>query len=97
MFVDCHDIGKIEFRNWEKICETSFFEFLGIFLAQKNGGPNCVIFSKMNEEYISSTQQGVVQKLRRKMERVGCHEMPIIVLLQGNKWSKRAKLCPCSN
>ena len=35
MFVDCHDIGKIEFRNWEKICETSFFEFLGIFLAQK--------------------------------------------------------------
>ena len=52
MFVDCHDIGKIEFRNWEKICETSFFEFLRIFLAQKNGGPNCVIFSKMNEVYL---------------------------------------------
>ena len=32
MFVDCHDIGKIKFRNWEKIRETSFFEFLGIFL-----------------------------------------------------------------
>ena len=57
VFVDCHDIGKIEFRNWEKICETSFFEFLGIFLAQKNGGPNCVIFSKMNEQYISSKGQ----------------------------------------
>ena len=50
-------LGKIEFRNWEKIRETSFFEFLGIFLAQKNGGPNCVIFSKMNEEYISSSKE----------------------------------------
>ena len=51
MFVDCHDIGKIEFRNWEKICETSFFIISWNFLAPKNGGPNCVIFRKMNEEY----------------------------------------------
>ena len=52
MFVDCPDIGKIEFRNWKKICETSFFEFLGIFWAKKDDGPNCDIFSKMNEEFL---------------------------------------------